>query len=457
MLVPSRRRVSTCSGRADGALLLDRAPGRSVRGSTAGGMSCLEHRSISALRVLSGLEGMSSGRRSGVIYVGIDWAEAHHDACVMDEAGTVLAKGRVPEGVEGLAKLHEMVSAHAEEPEQVVVGIETDRGLLVGALVASDYRVYAINPMAASRYRDRHQVSGAKSDPGDAKVLADLVRTDRRNHREVAGDSELAEAIKVLARAHQRMVWARARQTNQLRSALREFYPAALEVFDDLDSSDALAVLGVAPTPALGRQLSRSKIKKALEREGRRRNLDQRTAEIFEGMRTPQLEAPQLVAEAFGSTVVSTVAIISSMNTEITRLQDELERRFESHPDAEILRSLPGLGSVLGARVLAEFGDDPTRYADARARRNYAGTAPITRASGTRRVVLARMARNKRLADGMYLWAFCSLQTSPGARASYDRQRSAGKTHHQALRSLGNRWAGILHGCLTHRTVYDED
>jgi transposase len=193
----------------------------------------------------------------------------------MDEAGTLLATGRVPEGVEGLARLHEMVSAHAAEPSEVAVGIETDRGLLVAALVATGYRVYAINPMAASRYRDRHQVSGAKSDPGDAKVLADLVRTDRHNHREVAGDSELAEAIKVLARAHQRMVWARGRQTNQLRSTLREFYPAALAVFDDLSSSDALAVLALAPTPALGRTLSRSKITKALERAGRRRYLTQ--------------------------------------------------------------------------------------------------------------------------------------------------------------------------------------
>lgn len=392
-----------------------------------------------------------------VIYLGIDWAEAHHDACVMDETGTVLAKGRVPEGVEGLARLHAMVAAHAEEPSEVVVGIETDRGLLVGALVASGYRVYAINPMAASRYRDRHQVSGAKSDPGDAKVLADLVRTDRHNHREVAGDTELGEAIKVLARAHQRVVWARGRQTNQLRSSLREFYPGALEVFSDLSSPDALAVLEVAPTPAAGRRLSRAKIRTALERAGRRRYLDARTTEIFEGLRAPQLQAPQLVAEAFGATVVSSVAIISSMNTEITRLQDELASRFEEHPDAEILTSLPGLGRVLGARVLAEFGDDPTRYADARARRNYAGMAPITRASGTRRVVLARVARNKRLADAIYRWAFCSLQRSPGARGFYDRQRTAGKTHHQALRSLGNRWVGILHGCLAHRMAYDED
>jgi len=392
-----------------------------------------------------------------VIYLGIDWAERHHDACVMDEAGGVLATSRVPEGVDGVAKLHEMASSFAEEPSEVVVGIETDRGLLVEALLTTGYRVYAINPMAASRYRDRHAVAGAKSDPGDAKVLADLVRTDRHNHREVAGDSTLAEAIKVLTRAHQRLVWTRGRQTNQLRSTLREYYPGALGVFTDLHSPDALAVLAVAPTPELGRRLSVSKVRRVLARAGRQRNLDRRSQEIVQGLRAPQLEAPGIVAEAFGATVVSTVAIVSTMNVEVTRLQTELASRFEGHPDAEILTSLPGLGRVLGARVLAEFGDDPTRYADARARRNYAGMAPITRASGTRRVVLARVARNKCLADAMYLWAFSSLQASPGARKFYDRQRAAGKTHHQALRALGNRWVGILHGCLAHRSTYDED
>ena len=186
-----------------------------------------------------------------MIFVGVDWAEAHHDICVLGEEGQVLGKRRVAEGVSGLADLHSLVADHEEEPDEVVVGIETDRGLLVSALIGAGFEVYAINPMAASRYRDRHHVSGAKSDPGDARMLADLVRTDRHNHRRVAGDSELAEAIKVLARAHQNAIWARQRQANALRSALREYYPAALEAFGtELTSTDALAVLGVAPTPS---------------------------------------------------------------------------------------------------------------------------------------------------------------------------------------------------------------
>ena len=148
--------------------------------------------------------------------------------------------------------------------------------------------------------------------------------------------------------------------------------------------------------------------------------------------------------------------IVAEMTSQIEALARELEARFEEHPDAEILRSLPGLGSVLGARVLAEFGDDPTRYADPKARKNYAGTSPITRASGRSKVVLARFARNRRLADALDMWAFCSLSSSAGARRHYDEHRAKGNTHHQALRSLANRWVGIMHGCLRHRQPYSE-
>jgi transposase len=392
-----------------------------------------------------------------MIFVGVDWAEAHHDICVLDEEGHVLGKRRIADGMAGLADLHRLVADHTEEPDEVVVGIETDRGLLVSALVASGFEVYAINPMAASRYRDRHHVSGAKSDPGDAKVLADLVRTDRHNHRRVAGDSELAEAVKVLARAHQSAIWGRQRQANALRSALREYYPAALEAFGtDLTSADALAVLGVAPTPELGRQLSRSKLAAALRRGGRQRNVESRAEAIQAALRTDQLGQPAVLSGAYGHVTSSAVRIITQFNAEIAELEGALAEHFEQHPDAKIIRSLPGLGTILGARVLAEFGDDRTRYADGKSRRNYAGTSPITRASGKSRVVLARFARNRRLADALDQWAFCSLTHSEGARTYYDQLRSKDKTHRQALRQLANRWVGILHGCLVHQCLYDE-
>src|SRR3954454_2873598 len=171
-----------------------------------------------------------------MLLLGDDWAEARHDIEIEDDQGRVLVRRRLPEGVAGLATLHALIGDHLgedEEPEQVLVGIETDRGPWVQALIAAGYTVYPINPLQASRYRERHDVSGAKSDPGDAHVLAEIVRLDRAHHRPVAGDSALAEHLKVLTRTHQSMIWSRQRQTNALRSMLREFYPAALAAFGD--------------------------------------------------------------------------------------------------------------------------------------------------------------------------------------------------------------------------------
>ncbi len=338
----------------------------------------------------------------------------------------------------------------------MVIGIETDRGLWVQALAAAGYQVFSVNPLAVARYRDRHQVSGAKSDAADAKLLADLVRTDRHNHRPIAGDSPDVEAVKVLARAHQNLIWARNRNTNTLRSALREYYPGALEAFDSLSDRDALAILGRAPTPAEAARLSISKIRSALKAAGRQRNLDARALEIQTALRVEQLAAAPAVTAAFGASTRAAVAIIAELNHQIADLEAQLATHFEAHPDADIYLSLPGLGVTLGARVLGEFGDDPNRYTTAKSRKNYAGTSPLTVASGKKRAVLARHVRNRRLYDVIDQWAFCALTNSPGARAFYDQHRAAGDTHHQALRALGNRLVGILHGCLRHHTAYDE-
>ncbi len=391
-----------------------------------------------------------------MIFVGNDWAEDHHDVYVMDQAGKKLAAKRFGEGIEGITALHALLGAHAEDPAQVRIGIETDRGLWVNALVAAGYQVHAINPKAAARYRDRHHVSGAKSDAADAKMLADLVRTDAHNHRLVAGDSAQVEGIKVIARAHQDLIWSRSRETNRLRSALREYYPAALVAFEDLGHRDALAVLGRAPDPLTGARLTLSQIKAALRAGGRRRYLDATAERIQHALRSEQLAAPAPVVQAYAASTKALVGLLVAFNTQITDLEAHLEPSFELHPDADIYLSLPGLSDVLGARVLGELGDDPERFADAKSRRNYAGTSPITKASGKKKIVLARYIRNKRLYDAIDQWAFCSLSGSRGARAYYDERRAADYEHHEALRALGNRWIGILHGCLKHGAIYDE-
>ena len=392
-----------------------------------------------------------------MLFVGVDWAEDHHDVCVMGEDGTVLGKRRVKHSVAGIGELHGLVAEHAGDEEAVIVGIEIDRGLVVWSLLEAGYEVFAINPMASARYRDRHATSGAKSDPGDAKVLADLVRTDRHNHRPIAGDSDLADGVKLLARAHRRAIWGRQRQLNALRSSLREYYPGALAAFGtDLASTDALLILQIAPTPELGRGLSRSKIASALRRGGRQRYIERRVEEIQEALRAEYLEAPELIVKAHGLVTRSAVALIVSFNAQIVELESALSEHFEQHPDAKVVLSLPGLGTVLGARVLGEFGDDRTRFCGPKSRKNYAGTSPVTKASGHSRVVLARFARNRRLGDACELWAFSALTKSPGAKSYYNQLRFRGKTHRQALRQLANRLVGILHVCLERGVLYDE-
>ncbi len=395
-----------------------------------------------------------------MLFIGDDWAEAHHDIEIEDEAGRVLARRRLPEGLAGITMLHELVAEHldpAAEPDQVLVGIETERGPWVQALLAAGYVVFAINPLQVARYRERHSPSGAKSDAADAHLLAEIVRLDRAHHRPVAGDSEIAEHVKIATRAHQTMIWSRVRQVNTLRSLLREYYPAALAAFGtDLAGRDALAVLTAAPSPDLGRRLSQSRIETLLRRAGRQRNLAGTAATIRTALSSEQLTARPGVVPAYTASASALLAVLTTMAAQTEVLAGQVEQGFGQHPDVEIYRSQPGLGVILGARVLAEFGDDPGRYVDAKARKNYSGMSPITKASGTKRVVLARFARNRRLGDALLLQGFAALNHSPGARAFYDRQRDRGATHYQALRALANRLVGILHGCLRTHTLYDE-
>src|SRR4051812_3189377 len=401
-----------------------------------------------------------------MLFVGDDWAEDHHDVEVQDEGGHRLARARLPEGIAGLSRLHELIAENLTDedvdPEtgfvaqNVMLGIETDRGTWVSALVAAGYQLFPLNPVQVSRYRERHGASGAKSDRGDAHVLAEIVRLDRAHHRAMAGDSPEVEGLKLVARSHQAFIWDRTRHFQRLRSALREFFPAALEAFPDLMAAEALELLERAPDPARAARLSRSKITAALLR-AHRRDPETKAEAIQALLRAPALRQDPAIEAAYAVIVASAVRLIAQLNTQIVELQAVVAEGFGRHPDAEIVTSQPGLGPVLGARVLAEFGDDRHRYADAKARKNYAGTSPITRASGTRRVVRPRSPRNNPLADAAPQWPFCALPASPGARAYYDSIRARGAGPPAALRQLGNRLVGILHGCLKNRTPYSED
>ena len=401
-----------------------------------------------------------------MLFIGDDWAEDHHDVELEDEGGRRLAGARLPEGLEGITRLHALVAEHAragwsglsseEVAGRVAVGIETDRGPWVSALRAAGYQVFAINPLSVARYRERHSTSGAKSDAGDAHVLAEIVRLDRGHHRAIAGDSELADAVKLLSRAHQNAIWERTRHVLRLRSVLREFFPAAVEAFDDLAAADALSLLGRAPDPARAAKLTRAQITAAL-RAARRHHAEARADAMLTVLRAPGLRQPPVTEGAYAAVVAGQVRIITALNEQIAGLQEVMAGHFGRHPAADIYLSQPGFGVVLAARALGEFGDDNQRFSDARARKNYSGQSPITRASGKKTVVLARYATNRRLGAALHLQAFAALGASPGARAYYDALRGRNIGHHAALRQLANRLVGILHGCLKTGTLYDED
>jgi transposase len=395
-----------------------------------------------------------------VLFVGDDWAEDHHDVEVMDASGKTLARARLPEGVAGVARLHAMIGAQVGQDVEdaaglVEIGIETDRGLWVQALIAAGYEVFGVNPLQAARYRERLGVSGAKSDAADAHMLADMVRTSAHQLRPVAADSAEAEAVKVVSRMHKTLIWERTRASQRLRHALREYFPAALVAFDDLDAADALELLAKAPDPDAAARLSLAQISTALKR-ARRRDIPAKAAAVQAALGSQQLRQPAVVTMAYAVSTRALIAVLATLNEQVKTLQGQVEDHFGQHPDVEIILSQPGLGAVLGARVLAEFGDAKGRYASAKARKNYAATSPITRASGKKKTVLARFVHNDRLVDALMTQAFASLRVSPGARAYYDRQRARGASYRAALRQLANRLVGILHGCLKTGTLYDE-
>ncbi|GAA3521913.1 IS110 family transposase [Actinocatenispora rupis] len=394
-----------------------------------------------------------------MLFVGDDWAEDHHDVEVQDDQGRALRTARLPEGVDGMARFHELIATFLSEdadPSQVLVCIETDRGPWVRALVAAGYRVFGVNPKQAARHRELMSISGAKSDKADAHTLADMVRTRRHQLRQVAADSDVAEAVKVVARAHQTLIWERTRHTLRLRAALRDYFPAALQAFQPLTltGADTLELLAKAPTPAAAARLTLAQISAALRR-ARRRDIPAKAAAIAQALRAEHLGQAEIVATAYAATVRATIAVLQTLNTQIKTLQGQVEQHFGQHPDVEVYLSQPGMGVIIGARVLAEFGDAPGRYHDARSRKNYAGTAPITRQSGKAKTVHARFVHNDRLVDALHMQAGAAILHDAGARAYYDELRAREIGHNAALRQLGNRLVGLLHGCLKSTTPYN--
>ncbi|MGX1886966.1 IS110 family transposase [Streptomyces sp. NPDC055287] len=397
-----------------------------------------------------------------MIYCGIDWAERTHDVALVDDTGQLLAKRHISDDADGYKILLDLLAEYGDtEDDPIPVAIETSRGLLVAVLRAGKRQVFAINPLAAARYRDRRSVSRAKSDPGDALVLANILRTDMHAHRTLPQDSDLARAIAVLARAQQDATWNRQQISNQLRSLLREYYPSALDAFatwtNGLCRPEARELLKLAPTPARAARLSKTQIGAALKRAGRQRGIEPEAERLRAVFRADWAHQPPLVEDALGKQMLALLVQLDAACTAADDLAKAVAEAFPQHPDAEIILSFPGLGTQLGARVLAEIGDDRNRFADARGLKAYAGASPITRASGKKSSITRRWVKNDRLNHAGYLWAFSALRASPGAMAHYRRRRDEhGDWHAAAQRNLFNRLIGQLYHCIQKRVLFDE-
>ena len=376
--------------------------------------------------------------------------------------GKLLARRRISDDAAGLAALLDLLAEHGDSPEDPVpVAIETPRGLLVACLRATGRPVYPVNPMAVARYRDRHSVAGRKSDHGDSVVLANVLRTDMDMHRPLPADTELAQAIAVLARAQQDAVWDRTTAHNKLRSHLREYYPGFLAAFADARGGimrpEARAFLAAAPTPADAARLTLAQLRALLRKAGRSRGIDTEAARLHDAFRTPaDAPAPARRGTPWAGRPWPCCGQLDAACAAAADLEQAVTESFNLHPDAGIITSFPGLGPLTGARVLAEIGDDRSRFAGCQRTQGLRRRRPHHPRQRQNPVRHPPQDQEQPAAAAGYNWAFSALTASPGARAHYDRRRDAGDGHAAAQRNLFGRLLGCLHHCLTTGQHYHE-
>jgi transposase len=394
-----------------------------------------------------------------MLYVGVDWAEAEHAACLLDAAGAVVRRLTIPQRPAGLAQLRAAIAAVESVPTAVLVAIERPDGLLVDGLLAAGYTVYALNPKAVDRYRERTRLSGGKTDSADAELLARILVTDRDRHQPLRPSSVVVEELRVLARQDEVAGRDQTRVQNRLRQDLLAAFPAVLDAFPDLAALSALRFLEFWPSATEAGALSEAELVAFLRRQGHSRP-DAAATRIYAALHADVLAAPPHLAAARAGAIRLAARQLLLLREQRAAWEKRLRALLSgdrAHPDGEILLGLPGLDARLAARVLGEIGDRRERFPTPTALQSYAGTAPVTKASGRSRVVVARTACNRFLRQALLRWAFCSLTTSAWARASYDQHRQAGKTHYSALRILANRWLRILHHLLATDQRYDEE
>ncbi len=387
--------------------------------------------------------------------VGIDWADAEHVYCLMDETGATLATGTIDHTAEGLDRFMTLVRARVQQPQDVLVALETSQGPLVGALLDQQFTVYAINPKAVDRHRERFRVAGAKSDLRDAWVLATLLRTDRALYRPLTPDSEFAQELRALTRDRAELVRTRTMLSNQLTDCLKAYFPEFLALFPDPDRPVALALLRAFPTREALHVASQRRLEAFLRRHHCPHSAE-RAAKIHERMQGRGFHIAAPIVRAKARLAGTLVSQLQTLADHLDAYDREIQRVLTLHPDGELYHSLPGAGDFLAARMVGELGDNRDRYRDASVAQCEAGTAPVTRASGTTRTVHVRRACIHPLRETMWQFAFASMRHCEWANTYYARARLRGKKHAEAVRMLGNVWLRIIIAMRRDHRPYDE-
>jgi transposase len=388
-----------------------------------------------------------------MFYAGLDWADDHHDLVVIDAAGTKLASKRFAHTKAGLEELTRFLESFTgpEHKEQLACITETNRGLLIAAGVLAGFSVYPVNPKVADR---RRSASGAKTDLIDAYLLAKLGRAELADLRKLQPDSPIIAELKDLTRDQDALVQMQTRLVNQLTACLKAYYPVALELFTKLQQRSTLLFLQTFPTPAKASAASVPQIVQVLKEAGHP-TADKVAPKIHETLHQPSLSADAITTRTKSRLALALIAQLVPLLEQIAAYEKEIAHLFLTHADSQIFESLPGAGKRLAPRLLAELGDDPTRYTACTQLAALAGTAPVLYQSGNYRKAHRRHACLKPLRNALYQFARTSRQQEPWADEYYQRKRAEGKSHSVALRALSNVWLRIIYRMWTTHTCYD--
>ncbi len=385
-------------------------------------------------------------------YAGFDWAKDHHDVVVVDQQGKIIKDLTFEHNAQGWSKWKELVAAY----RRLAVAIETNQGAAIEQLLESGVAVYPVNPKSAERYRDRKAPSGTKTDYLDAWSLGDALRVDGHGWRVLKPLDPLIHELRLLCRDEVELIGKRTEMVNQLQAALHEYYPAALEAFEDWTLPASWSFVQQFPTPELLNKAGRRQWEKFLHvhRLWRPSNIEKRL-EVFG--RAHEFCGSPAVTRAKSRLAVTLAKLLAALEKQLQEYRREIERLFEEHPDHDLFGSLPGVGGKLAPRLLSEMGSDRSLFESAQALQCYVGTAPVSFESGQICKARVRWMCNKFFRHAVHLWADLSRKGSSWAQVYYQQMRARGKSHAAALRCLGQRWLKILWKMWQTRTCYNPE